>query len=81
MIYYTYVYKDPITLIPRYIGKGKNKRAYIHCNLKRISNKSLQSWIQNLQKNNLNPIIDFIAKDIDEEFAFFYRKRSNFIIR
>ena len=76
MIYYTYVYKDPITLIPRYIGKGKNKRAYIHSNLKRISNKSLQSLIQNLQKNNLNPIIDFIAKDIDEEFAFFIEKEA-----
>lgn len=29
-IYYVYVYKHPISLVPFYVGYGKNTRAFTH---------------------------------------------------
>ncbi len=66
-IYYVYVYKHPITQVPRYVGKGKKNRAYAH--LKGSSNKNLAGWINNLKEQDLTPLIDFVATDLEEELA------------
>ena len=68
MIFYTYLYRDPETNIPRYAGKGHGNRAYKHLNKK--TNKTLRSWILNLRERSLIPIIE-IFPSIDEAHAFF----------
>lgn len=69
MIYYTYVYRDPTTHIPRYVGKGSKRRAFKH--LKSTStNKTLKGWINNLKKNNLDPDIEIIYA-LNEDHSFF----------
>lgn len=44
MEYYTYLYKDPKTDIPVYIGKGKNNRAFGH--LKKSQNPKLNALLR-----------------------------------
>ena len=67
--FYSYIYRDPITNIPRYVGKGFGNRAYIHTK-NRCDNKQLKGWIQNLKKQTYQPIIEIIAA-LDEGHACF----------
>ena len=39
--FYSYIYRDPITNIPRYVGKGFGNRAYIHTK----NSDNLRFWI------------------------------------
>lgn len=60
-MYYIYVYKDPITLLPFYIGKGKNYRFRDHINYtinRKHYNKHLENKILKIQSLGLEPIID-----------------------
>ena len=61
-IFYTYAHIDPRTNEVRYVGKGKDRRAY---SLTQRSGHH-KNWIQHLKSLNLKPIIQIIKKDITE---------------
>ena len=67
--FYSYIYRDPITNIPRYVGKGFGNRAYIHTK-NRCDNKQLKGWIQNLKEQSYQPNIEIIVA-LDEGHACF----------
>lgn len=75
-MYYVYCYKDPETLEPFYIGKGKwdNKRHLDHLravqNGRCIDNHMKNMKIKSILDKGLIPIIEIIQKDIDEESAY-----------
>ena len=73
-IHYVYIYYDPDTKVPFYVGKGKNKR-YIehlkekpksggHCNYSKIAK------IQSILKEGKFPIIQFILSKVSEKEAY-----------
>ena len=68
-LYYIYVYIEPQTNIPFYIGKGKNDRAYSHLkeSFSNTENKKKYAYIKGLQNKNLDPLIKFIYFNISEE--------------
>lgn len=70
--YYVYVYKDPKSLQPFYIGKGTGSRYKQHLTDKfhYCPNKRLNRKINKLRKKNLEPVIDFYQTDLDEETAY-----------
>ena len=59
MEYYTYLYTDPKTDLPVYVGKGKNDRAKSH--LKKSENPRLHYLLQKRQKEGfiIEPVITF----------------------
>lgn len=65
--YYTYIYYDPSrNNEPIYVGKGHNKRAWVH-----LYSKQKHPFIQRLQymkKNDINPVIGLYS-DLDEELS------------
>lgn len=65
--YYTYVYRDPATGIPRYVGKGSGGRSHRH--LKRTHNKTLGGWLRSLLKAGETPKIE-IYQAASEDLAF-----------
>jgi hypothetical protein len=67
MDYYTYIYYDPTDFTPIYVGKGKGLRCYDH--LGNTQNRPLPNKIRKLRKAGLEPIIEFIVKDVDEQYA------------
>lgn len=69
-IYYVYIYKHPKTLVPFYVGKGKNDRYRKHLNPNADSNTDLLCEIKLLKDANLSPLIEFYATDLVEETAF-----------
>jgi hypothetical protein len=72
--YYTYRYTDPARNEVIYIGKGKNRRAYQH-----LTSKKQHPFMQRLAKmkrEGVEPIIDFIAQGVDEEFAHFVEEEA-----
>ena len=75
-MYYVYCYKDPETMIPFYIGKGKwvNKRHLDHLrkvqNGRFTDNHMKDMKIKSILDNGLIPVIEIIQKDMDEESAY-----------
>ena len=75
-MYYVYCYKDPETMIPFYIGKGKwdNKRHLDHLrkvqNGRSTDNHMKDMKIKSILDNGLIPVIEIIKKDMDEESAY-----------
>ena len=67
--FYSYLYKDPVTNIARYAGKGHGNRYNHHTKHTRFTNKALAGWISNLKNNGLEPII-YIVPALDEDHAF-----------
>jgi NUMOD3 motif len=66
--FYTYVYIDPSRdNEPIYIGKGFASRMHIH--MKRTDRHPLTRRLQKMARNNIEPIIGCLCKDIDEELA------------
>jgi hypothetical protein len=63
--FYIYKHIDPITLLPFYIGKGKNNRAH---DFKNRFGKH-KEHIEYLKSKNLEPIVDFIEKDLNDKNA------------
>lgn len=65
--YYVYGYFDPRTMVPFYIGKGKDKRMFAH--LSDSSETKKTQKIEELENENLEPIIRILANDLSEEQA------------
>lgn len=71
-IYYVYAYIDPITLLPFYIGKGKDRRMFDHLKSNRNSHtgRMLYYKIQSLRKSNLEPIVIIVNNNLTEKASF-----------
>ena len=63
---YTYLYKDPKTNVPIYIGKGTNERAWDHLVSKSHLGNLLRKRIR--EGYEIHPIINF---EVDEQTALF----------
>lgn len=66
--YYVYVYSDPDTHKPFYVGKGKGNRVFDHLFLEDESKKV--AYIKSLILNGKEPIIEILVHGVDEETAF-----------
>lgn len=68
-LFYCYLYIDPSrNNEPIYVGKGKDKRVKYH--LKRKDKHPFTNRLQLMKRNGVEPIIEFLCKEIDEELAF-----------
>ena len=65
--YYVYIYSDPDTKQPFYIGKGKGNRCFNHLFQDNDSEKVAK--IQEILKNGKEPIIEILVHGVDEETA------------
>ena len=65
--YYVYVYSDPDTKKPFYVGKGKGNRVFSHLNSKSESEKAKK--INEIMGKGKTPIIEILAHGLDEETA------------
>lgn len=65
--YYVYVYSDPDTHTPFYVGKGHGNRAFQHLDSKKESEKTKK--INALRRKGKEPIIEILAHGLDEETA------------
>ena len=75
MMYYCYLYIDPSrNNEPIYVGKGSGGRAYHHLKLKRVN--PFINRLKSMKKIGVEPIIKFLCKDVDEEFAFFCEQEA-----
>ena len=69
MNFYTYLYRDPSrNNEPIYVGKGKGDRAFVH--LKRCGNRMFANRLAKMKRNGINPVIEFLCTNVDEELAF-----------
>lgn len=65
--YYVYIYSDPETNVPFYIGKGKGNRCFNHLFLDNESEKVAK--IKEIQSRGLMPKIEILVRGVDEETA------------
>ena len=66
--YYVYVYSDPDTHKPFYVGKGKGNRVFNHLTDDNDSEKV--AYIQGLLAKGKEPVIEILVHGVDEETAF-----------
>ena len=65
--YYVYVYSDPDTYEPFYVGKGKGQRVFDH--LKDESETDKVKRINEIMKRGKEPIIEILVHGLNEETA------------
>jgi len=76
VMYYVYCYVDPATNLPFYVGKGKQRRAYVHMSRPRDSNINknktrFKNKIEKMKRQGVTPKIIFLAQNIkDEDIAY-----------
>lgn len=69
MRFFTYCYRDPSRgNEPIYIGKGTGNRHLAH--LKRKGRHPLVQRLNKMRREGIEPVIQFLCKDVDEELAF-----------
>ena len=66
--YYVYIYSDPDTKKPFYIGKGKGNRCFNHLFQEGESEKNKK--LQELKENGKQPLIEILVHGVDEKTAF-----------
>lgn len=67
--YYVYVYSDPDTYKPFYVGKGKGNRAFSHMMILDGESEKIQK-IKEIQSRGKEPLIEILVHGIDEDVAF-----------
>jgi len=65
--YYVYIYSDPDTRVPFYIGKGKGNRCFSHLSAKGDSEKVAK--IEEIRKRGKEPVIEILVYGVDEDTA------------
>ena len=65
--YYVYVYSDPDTKKPFYVGKGKGNRVFNH--LKDQSESDKVQMIKDIKSKGKEPLIEILAHGLDDETA------------
>lgn len=66
--YYVYIYSDPVTKVPFYVGKGKDNRAFAHLYDGSESDKARK--IAEIQARGRQPLIEILAFGLDEKAAY-----------
>lgn len=66
--YYVYIYSDPVTKVPFYVGKGKGNRAFAHLHDGSESDKTHK--IAEIQAHGNQPLIEILAFGLDENTAY-----------
>lgn len=66
--YYVYLYSDPVTKVPFYVGKGKGNRAFAHLHDGSKSEKTRK--IAEIQARGNQPLIEILAFGLDEGTAY-----------
>lgn len=78
-MYYVYELQDPETLIPFYVGKGKNKRAYYHIKRNKegffTENRYKDNVIRQILSSGKDPIIEYKSYFEEEELAYLYEEQ------
>ena len=74
--FYVYVYKHPLTLVPFYVGKGHEYRAYVHIQRALSEKCPTKTWCERkilkiLRETNLFPLIEFIGCSLTEQQSFY----------
>ena len=70
-IYYVYMLLDPDTMIPFYVGKGKDNRASTHFKIKKKSdNPRKDKVIVEIFSRNKIPLIKYVYKYLPEDEAY-----------
>ncbi len=71
-MFYSYIYWNPVTDTPFYVGKGKNNRANTHLS-GRSTNKQVNGYIRNLRENGIEPVVE-IVHTVNESAAFWMER-------
>lgn len=66
--YYVYIYSDPVTKVPFYVGKGKGNRAFAHLHDGSESDKARK--IAEIQARGRQPLIEILAFGLGEKAAY-----------
>lgn len=71
-MYYVYMYIDPRTNLPFYIGKGSGDRYKVHLYETKETTENYKKWayIQGLKNKNLEPIIEIVGEYEEETEAY-----------
>lgn len=74
MRYYVYVFIDPRTNLPFYVGKGSGRRATRHLNKAKAGelgeNPHFYNKIRKIYSEGSDPLIEFVLRTDDEEAAY-----------
>ena len=65
--YYVYIYSDPDTRIPFYVGKGKGNRVFAHLNDTSESDKT--GKIEEIHKKGKEPLIELLVHGLSDEIT------------